>query len=90
MFLDLTEAAFNKADIYLNGNLIGKFWKSKGPQSRFYLPEGFLKPENKLSIIVWRKDNSQNNEDYEQAQLYVKIKIGNIKTFSLVSKEELV
>ena len=90
LFLDLTEAAFNKADIYLNGNLIGKFWKSKGPQSRFYLPEGFLKPENKLSIIVWRKDNSQNNEDYEQAQLYVKIKIGNIKTFSLVSKEELV
>jgi len=88
LFLDLSEAEFDKADIYLNGNLIGRFWKIKGPQSKFYLPEEFLKLENKLSLIIWnREDDSKDFKDYKQEQTCVKIIIGNIKTFSLVSVE---
>ncbi|HBG49434.1 MAG TPA: hypothetical protein DDW90_08040 [Cyanobacteria bacterium UBA9971] len=80
--------SFNKADIYLNGNLIGRFWKSKGPQTKFYLPEEFLQPHNKLSLIIWdREDDSKDLKDYKSKPLCVKIKIGNIKTFSLVSVE---
>ena len=91
LFLDLSEAVCNKADIYLNGNLIGRFWKSKGPQTKFYLPEEFLKPGNKLSLIVWdRENNTPNYEDYAFEQLCVKIKIGNIKTYKLVSADEIV
>ena len=86
LFLDLSEVAFNKADIYLNGSLIGRFWKSKGPQFKFYLPEEFLKSENKLSLIIWdREEDSKDFKDYKQEQTCVKIIIGNIKTFSLVS-----
>jgi len=86
LFLDLSEAELNKADIYLNGNLTGRFWKTKGPQTKFFLPEEFLKSDNRLSLIIWdREKNTQNHDDYSFEQLCVKIKIGNIKTYSLVS-----
>lgn len=91
LFLDLTEATFNKADIYLNGNLIGRFWKSKGPQTKFYFPEEFLKFNNKLSFLIWNKKNFiQDYQDYKSKQHYVKIKIGNIKIFNLISIENLI
>lgn len=57
LFLDLAEANFTKADIYLNGTLIGRFWKTKSPQTLFYMPEEFLKSSNRLSLIVWNREN---------------------------------
>lgn len=90
LFLDLSEAEFNKADIYLNGYLTGRFWKTKGPQTGFYLPEEFLKPDNKLSLIIWdRETNIHDYKDYKTEQMCVKIKIRNIKTYSLFSIKEL-
>jgi len=84
--LDLSEAIFNKADIYLNGYKIGKFWKSMGPQSVFYLPEEFLKAKNKISLLIWdRQDFTQHYEEVEYNQLCVNIKIGDIKFFELIS-----
>lgn len=50
--------AENKANIYLNGYLIGRYWKDRGPQGMFYLPRGILKEgKNHLSIAVWRRGN---------------------------------
>lgn len=50
--------AKDKANIYLNGYLIGRYWKDKGPQRMFYLPLGILKEgKNHLSIAVWRRGN---------------------------------
>ena len=86
LFLDLEEADFNKADIFLNGIQVGRFWKTRGPQILFYLPEEFLKPDNKLSIIVWDRENNMNGHgDYKNEKMCVKIKIRNIRTFSSIS-----
>jgi hypothetical protein len=54
--LVITEA-FSKANIYLNGALIGRFWQEMGPQHKFYLPWGILKPEgdNHLALGVWKR-----------------------------------
>ncbi|OGP57202.1 MAG: hypothetical protein A2V67_03370 [Deltaproteobacteria bacterium RBG_13_61_14] len=45
-----------KANLYLNGHLVGRYWESVGPQKLFYLPPGFLnlKGQNHLAIAVWR------------------------------------
>jgi len=45
-----------KANIYLNGWLIGRYWDSVGPQKVFYLPSGILdhSGENHLAIALWR------------------------------------
>jgi hypothetical protein len=44
-----------KALIFLNGNLIGLYWDSLGPQKLFFLMPPFIVPqgENKLTIAVW-------------------------------------
>ncbi|HUT52098.1 MAG TPA: beta-galactosidase [bacterium] len=49
-------SADEKAVIYLNGWLLGRFWGSAGPQMIYYLPPGLLnwKGENHLAIALWR------------------------------------
>jgi hypothetical protein len=46
-----------KANLYLNGYLIGRYWPERGPQSRFPLPWGVLDrhQENHLAIAVWKR-----------------------------------
>ncbi len=48
--------ALEKANIYLNGWLIGRYWDSVGPQKVFYLPSGLLnhQGENHLAVTLWR------------------------------------
>jgi len=88
--LDMSELEINKADILLNNINIGRFWKKQGPQTKFYLPEEFLKSENTLEIIIWDRENTTTNiVPFNFEEQYVKIKIGNIKTFSLISSEEI-
>ena len=45
-----------RANLYLNGWLIGRCWPERGPQRRFWLPWGLLSPddENHLAISVWK------------------------------------
>lgn len=49
--------AQSKVFIYLNGMLIGRYWQEKGPQHKFYLPWGVLKPggDNHLALAVWKR-----------------------------------
>ena len=44
-----------KALIYLNGTLIGRYWESVGPQKLFYLMPPFINPggKNRLTIACW-------------------------------------
>jgi beta-galactosidase len=46
-----------KANLYLNGYLIGRYWPERGPQQRFVLPLGVLEAdqENHLAIAVWKR-----------------------------------
>ena len=44
-----------KANIYINGWLIGRYWDGVGPQKVFYLPPDLvnLSGRNQLAIVVW-------------------------------------
>ncbi|MFP4344874.1 MAG: beta-galactosidase [Anaerolineales bacterium] len=45
-----------KALIYLNGQLLGIYWETRGPQQRFWLPEGGLRRgRNELLIAQWTR-----------------------------------
>lgn len=46
-----------KANLYLNGYLIGRYWPERGPQRRFPLPAGVLEldAENHLAVAVWKR-----------------------------------
>lgn len=48
-----------KAQLYLNGYLIGRYWSRIGPQSRFLLPWGMLQheQENELAVTVWKRSS---------------------------------
>lgn len=49
--------AHEKANVYLNGYLVGRYWEKVGPQNRFYLPPGVLDTSgrNHLAVAVWRR-----------------------------------
>jgi beta-galactosidase len=46
-----------KANLYLNGYLLGRYWPERGPQRRFPLPWGILAPgeENHLAVALWKR-----------------------------------
>ena len=46
-----------KANLYLNGFLIGRYWPERGPQRRFPVPWGVLSPddENQLAVALWKR-----------------------------------
>lgn len=46
-----------KANLYLNGYLIGRCWPELGPQRCFSLPWGVLEPDaaNQLAITLWKR-----------------------------------
>ena len=54
LFLEQTPS---RAYLFLNGQLIGRYWDRRGPQHRFWLPEGILqrKGENELLIAQWTR-----------------------------------
>jgi hypothetical protein len=47
-----------KANLYLNGHLLGRYWPERGPQRSFALPWGVLRPrdENHLAVALWKRD----------------------------------
>ena len=49
--------AQDKALIWLNGLLVGRYWEQAGPQHTFYLPAGLLREHgrNTLALAVWNR-----------------------------------
>ena len=56
LFLRLDQTP-SRAYLFLNGQLIGRYWDGRGPQHRFWLPEGLLRRtgENELLIAQWTR-----------------------------------
>ncbi|MGH2444057.1 MAG: beta galactosidase jelly roll domain-containing protein, partial [Chloroflexota bacterium] len=52
--------ASDKAVIWLNGWLLGRYWEQRGPQHLFYLPQGILNTQgdNVLAIAVWNRGHT--------------------------------
>lgn len=59
------KGAHEKANIYLNGYMVGRYWESAGPQKLFYLPSAWLnhKGENHLALAVWRWGRDSGLDD---------------------------
>jgi Beta-galactosidase jelly roll domain len=49
--------AYSKANIYVNGVLMGRYWHEKGPQRKFFIPWGILNPrgKNHICVAVWKR-----------------------------------
>jgi hypothetical protein len=60
-YLLLENFPYERATIFLNGIKIGRYLKNnknKALQEKFYLINTFLKPKNKLDIVIWEKDSN--------------------------------
>lgn len=85
LYLSFEEATFNRATIYLNGQKIGKYVKSLGPQNKFFLMDAFTQKNNKLSLVIWLKSlDNQRSHDFKFNKNNVKIQIKGFKTFKKV------
>ncbi len=54
--------SYSKANIYVNGWLMGRYWKEMGPQTSFFIPWGILDPKgrNHIAITIWRRFEKGN------------------------------
>ena len=73
-----------RATIFLNGIKIGRYIKRTRVQDKFYLINEFLKPHNKLEVVVWEKDrNIKSKWGFKSDIKNVKILIGTFKQYQL-------
>lgn len=64
--------ASDKAMIWLNGWLVGRYWEQRGPQHEFYLPQGVLNQDgdNVLAIAVWNRGHTGGLTSVPSLQAY--------------------
>ncbi|MEW5821998.1 MAG: beta galactosidase jelly roll domain-containing protein [Cyanobacteriota bacterium] len=82
---------FNKANIYLNEILIGHYWRDKGPQNKFYLPESFYYQDgrsNSIKLVIWHR-SIDKNKNYTRRLSDVNIYIEPYGVYRLTDLEEL-
>ncbi len=73
-----------RATIFLNGVKIGRYIKRRHVQEKFYLINEFLKPHNKLEIVVWEKErNVKSAWGFKSDLKNVKILLGTFKICQL-------
>lgn len=84
LYLEFDNPPFDKALIYLNDALIGHYWKSKGPQTKFYLMEGFLNSTNSISLLTWNNVSVEQMQDFNIKDINVNIKIGKYDSYDLI------
>jgi beta-galactosidase GanA len=62
--IDDTNDSEYRAQIYLNGWLIGRYVNDLGPETRFILPNGILRTDgnNTLAIASWKLDPQSGND----------------------------
>lgn len=81
MYLSLKDFPYERATIFLNGVKIGRYLKNNKNetlQDKFYLINTFLKPENKLDLVVWERDlNIKTPWDFKFAAKHVIIQVGD-------------
>lgn len=74
--LDISMLNFEHVQIYLNGVLLGRYWRECQAQSVFYLPEGVLNTAgiNELTLIAMNFDPLINLKTCQQALTQVMLK----------------
>jgi beta-galactosidase len=57
------DAGRGRANLYLNGWLLGRSGPVRGPQRRFWLPWGMLSPddENQLAVTLWKSERARRS-----------------------------
>ena len=83
-YLSFEDFRCRRATIFLNGVKIGRYIKRRHVQDKFYLINEFLKPHNKVDIIVWEKDrNVKSAWGFKSDLENVKILLGTFKICQL-------
>ena len=83
-YISFEDFRCRRATIFLNGIKIGRYIKRRHVQDKFYLINEFLKPHNKLEIIVWEKDrNVKSAWGFKSDLKNVKILLGTFKICQL-------
>ena len=83
-YVSFKDFDYKRATIFLNGVKIGRYIKRAHVQDKFYLINEFLKPHNKLELIIWEKDrNIKSPWDFKSDIKNVKIIIGTQKMYKL-------
>ncbi len=83
-YISFEDFRCRRATIYLNGIKIGRYIKRRHVQDKFYLINEFLKPHNKLDIVVWEKDrNVKSAWGFKSDLKNVKILLGTFKIYQL-------
>lgn len=83
-YISFKDFDYKRATIFLNGVKIGRYIKRAHVQDKFYLINEFLKPHNKLEVIIWEKDkNIKSPWDFKSDIKNVKIIIGTQKMYKL-------
>lgn len=83
-YLSLENFWYRRATIFLNGVKIGRYIKRTHVQDKFYLINEFLKPHNKLEIVIWEKDrNIKSPWGFKSDMKNVIIQIGTQKMYQI-------
>lgn len=83
-YLSLENFWYRRATIFLNGVKIGRYIKRTHVQDKFYLVNEFLKPHNKLEIVIWEKDrNIKSLWGFKSEMKNVIIQIGTQKMYQI-------
>ena len=83
-YLSFEDFQYRRATIFLNDIKIGRYIKRTCVQDKFYLINEFLKPHNKLEIIIWEKDrNIKSLWGFKSDLKNVKMYIGTFKKYQL-------
>lgn len=86
-YLDLKDFQYDRATIFLNGVKIGRYLKNnknESLQDKFYLINSFLKPQNKLDVVIWGKASSIKTPwDFKNELKHVIMLVGDEKIHQL-------
>ena len=83
-YISFEDFRCRRATIFLNGVKIGRYIKRRHVQDKFYLINEFLKPHNRLDIVVWEKDrNVKSAWGFKSDLKNVKILLGTFKICQL-------
>ena len=83
-YISFEDFRCRRATIFLNGVKIGRYIKRRHVQEKFYLINEFLKPHNKLEIVVWEKDrNVKSAWGFKSDLKNVRILLGTFKICQL-------
>ncbi len=83
-YVSFKDFDYKRATIFLNGVKIGRYIKRAHVQDKFYLINEFLKPHNKLEVVIWEKDrNIKSPWDFKSEIKNVKIIIGTQKLYKI-------